>query len=54
MDLVDDVLDSLGGAIGVWDDWVSYEDYESLKKKLAMAREQFIEYFAENNKKQLS
>ncbi|PGH18880.1 hypothetical protein AJ80_04298 [Polytolypa hystricis UAMH7299] len=48
--LMDDVLESLGGAIRGWEGWVSHEDYEPLKQKLALVREQFIEYFAGDNK----
>lgn len=44
MMLMDDVLDALGGAIRGWDGWVSHEDYEQLKEKLALVREQFIEH----------
>ncbi|RLL99158.1 hypothetical protein CFD26_104776 [Aspergillus turcosus] len=50
MRLMDDVLESLGGAIRGWDGWVSHEDYEVLKQKLAVVREQFIKHFAGDDK----
>ncbi|KAM5444027.1 Phosphotransferase enzyme [Microsporum ferrugineum] len=51
MALMDDVLESLGGAIRGWDGWVSHEEYEPLKKKCALVKQQFIEHFAGNDKK---
>src|SRR5690606_8013549 len=48
--LMDDVLESLGGTVRGWDGWVSHEDYEHLKQKLTLVREQFIEYHAGSDK----
>lgn len=52
MALMDDVLESLGGAIRGWDGWVSHENYEPLKLKLALVQKQFIEHFAGDNKEE--
>ncbi|KMQ48464.1 hypothetical protein HL42_0925 [Trichophyton rubrum] len=48
--LMDDVLESLGGAIRGWDGWVSHEDYEALQQKLELVRKQFIEHLAGDDK----
>ncbi|EZF29855.1 hypothetical protein TMEN_5696 [Trichophyton mentagrophytes] len=48
--LMDDVLESLGGAIRGWDGWVSHEDYEALQQKLELARKQFIEHLSGDDK----
>ncbi|KAM5492636.1 Phosphotransferase enzyme [Microsporum audouinii] len=45
-----DVLEALGGAVRGWEGWVSHEDYEQLKQKLDLCREQFIEYYAGGDK----
>ncbi|KAM5448395.1 Phosphotransferase enzyme [Microsporum audouinii] len=45
-----DVLEALGGAVRGWEGWVSHEDYEQLKQKLGLCREQFIEYYAGGDK----
>ena len=46
MCLMDYVLESLSGAIRGWDGWVSHGEYEPLKQKLAIVREQPIKYLA--------
>lgn len=46
MMLMEDVLESLGGAVHGWEGFVDHENYEALKTKLAIVREQFIEYHA--------
>ncbi|EZF34361.1 hypothetical protein H109_06017 [Trichophyton interdigitale MR816] len=43
-----DVLEALGGAENGWEGWSSHEDYDALTKKLAMVKEQFLEYMASN------
>lgn len=48
--LMEDVLDASGGAAeNGWQDWVSHEDYDRMKEKLAIVREQFLDHVAENN-----
>lgn len=48
--LMDDVLESLGGAVRGWDGWVSHEDYEALQQKHDLVRKQFIEHLAGDDK----
>ncbi|OAL75327.1 phosphotransferase [Trichophyton violaceum] len=43
-----DVLEALGGAEHGWAGWSSHEDYDVLTKKLAIVKEQFLEYMANN------
>lgn len=48
-----DVLESLGGAEGGdWEGWSTHEDYDQLKEKLVLVKEQFIEYLAKTPKEQ--
>lgn len=43
-----DVLEALGGSEHGWAGWSSHEDYDVLTKKLAVVKEQFLEYMANN------
>ncbi|EGD93510.1 phosphotransferase [Trichophyton tonsurans CBS 112818] len=43
-----DVLEALGGAEHGWAGWSSHEDYDVLTKKLAIVKEQFLDYMANN------
>jgi hypothetical protein len=44
--LMEDVLDSLGGVENGWQGWVSYEDYDQMRDKLAAVKEQFLDHMA--------
>ncbi|KZF23492.1 phosphotransferase enzyme family protein [Xylona heveae TC161] len=46
--LMEDVIDALGGAENGWQGWVSHEEYDQLKKKLEIVRKQFVEHMAQN------
>ncbi|KAI1983645.1 Phosphotransferase enzyme [Ophidiomyces ophidiicola] len=48
--LMDDVLESLGGAERGWKGYASHAEYELLKQKLSLVREQFVEYWAGQDK----
>ncbi|KAE8151558.1 phosphotransferase enzyme family protein [Aspergillus avenaceus] len=44
--LMEDVLDSLGGAENGWQGWVSHDDYDQMKKKLEIVKGQFLDHMA--------
>ncbi|GAB1211621.1 hypothetical protein ATERTT37_000744 [Aspergillus terreus] len=44
--LMEDVLDSLGGVENGWQGWVSHEDYDQMRDKLAAVKEQFLDHMA--------
>jgi hypothetical protein len=46
--LMGDVLEALGGAENGWEGWSSHEDYEVLKRKLEIVKEQFLDHVARN------
>ncbi|KAM5468853.1 hypothetical protein MauCBS54593_004848 [Microsporum audouinii] len=46
--MMEDVLEALGGAENGWDGWSSHEDYAVLKKKMAIVKEQFLDHMAKN------
>lgn len=48
--LMDDVLESIGGVERGRQGYASHEEYDTLKQKLALIREQFIEYGAGEDK----
>ncbi|KAK2740936.1 Phosphotransferase enzyme [Myotisia sp. PD_48] len=48
--LMNDLLESLGGLDPGWEGWAKHEDYGPLKERLALVREQFVEYQAGGDK----
>ncbi|QSS53026.1 phosphotransferase enzyme family protein [Histoplasma capsulatum var. duboisii H88] len=46
--LMEDVLEALGGSENGWQGWVSHEDYSQMKGKLSIVRKQFLDHMAEN------
>jgi hypothetical protein len=46
--LMDDVLNSLGGAQRGWNGWVKHEDYGVMKEKLRIVYEQFLDLMSNN------
>lgn len=44
--MMENVLEALGGAPNGWDGWSSYEDYGALQKKLQIVKAQFLDYVA--------
>ncbi|PGH15282.1 hypothetical protein AJ80_05635 [Polytolypa hystricis UAMH7299] len=47
--MLEDVIEALGGAENGWDGWVSHEDYEQLKQKLQIVKDQFWDHVAGDN-----
>jgi hypothetical protein len=46
--LMEDVLESLGGAESGWQGWVSHEEYAQMKVKLEIVKGQFLDHMAHN------
>ncbi|CDM31462.1 Protein kinase-like domain [Penicillium roqueforti FM164] len=46
--LMEDVLEALGGAENGWQGWVSHDEYAQAKVKLEMVKEQFLDHMAHN------
>ncbi|KAJ9196680.1 hypothetical protein DTO164E3_6210 [Paecilomyces variotii] len=46
--LMEDVLEALGGSENGWQGWVNHEDYSQMKGKLSTVRKQFLDHMAEN------
>ncbi|KAK2825770.1 hypothetical protein FQN49_007382 [Arthroderma sp. PD_2] len=46
--MMETVLDALGGAENGWQGWSSHEDYEVLTRKMTMVKEQFMDQMARN------
>ena len=44
--MMEDVLEALGGAPNGWDGWSSHEDYESLSRKLEIVKAHFLDHMA--------
>ncbi|CAI7655958.1 unnamed protein product [Penicillium glandicola] len=44
--LMEDVLEALGGAESGWQGWVSHEEYVQMKVNLEMVKEQFLDHMA--------
>jgi hypothetical protein len=48
--LMDNVLESLGGAQRGWNGWVRHEDYGAMKEKLRVVHEQFLDHMTNSEK----
>ena len=48
--LMEDVLEALGGSENGWQGWVRHEDYNQMKEKLETVREQFLDHLSKNDK----
>lgn len=46
--LMEDVLEAVGGAENGWQGRVSHEDYEQMKTKREVVKEQFLDHMAQN------
>lgn len=44
--MLEDVIEALGGAENGWDGWESHEGYEPLKQKLETVKDQFLDHVA--------
>ncbi|KAK2800297.1 hypothetical protein FQN51_006205 [Onygenales sp. PD_10] len=44
--MMEDVLEALGGAENGWEGWVGHDDYEGLKRKVGIVKEQFLDEVA--------